>query len=211
MEGIVLALIVLALVGWRLFESRPTSRCRAYRPVTWRHHSRVALRPPEKKKARSAAEVSGIVGDFPAARVIRIIDGDTVTVETQWRRMTIRLDSIDCPEDGQHWGDTASYGLIKMIGGRTVRLEEHGLDSHGRTLATIYVRHANGHEWVNVNERMVTLGHAWVMRRFYDHLPRDRQEKLNRLEDWAKSKRVGLWRTQDPVPPWHWRRRKMVQ
>jgi endonuclease YncB( thermonuclease family) len=60
-------------------------------------------------------------------------------------------------------------------------------------------------EWVNVNERMVTLGHAWVMRKFYDHLPDDRQRNLNRLEAWARSKKVGLWRTPSPVPPWRWR------
>lgn len=72
-------------------------------------------------------------------------------------------------------------------------LEEHSQDSHGRTLATIYVRHANGSAWQNVNERMVTLGHAWVMRANYDHRSKDRKTKLNQLEGWAKSKKVGLW------------------
>ena len=57
----------------------------------------------------------------------------------------------------------------------------------------------------NVNERMVTLGHAWVMRMYYDHLPKSRQQKLNQLERWAKSKRVGLWKTDNPIPPWQWR------
>jgi micrococcal nuclease len=122
-----------------------------------------------------------------------------------WSEIRIRLDSIDCPEDGQYWGDTATYGLIKLIGGRRVHLEIHGLDSHGRTLATIYVRHEDRGEWTNVNERMITLGHAWVMRKFYDHLPRDRQDKLNRLENWARSRKVGLWRAQSPIPPWRWR------
>ncbi len=119
--------------------------------------------------------------------------------------MKVRLDSIDCPEDGQHWGDIAAYGLIKLVGGKTVHLEEHGIDPYGRTLATIYVRQSDGDAWQNVNERMVTLGHAWVMRRYYDHLPNDRQTKLNRLEAWAKSKKVGLWKTENPIPPWKWR------
>ena len=70
----------------------------------------------------------------------------------------------------------------------------------------IYVQHGHGSEWMNVNERMVTLGHAWVMRRFYNHLPKDRQQKLNRLERWARSKMVGLWQTPDPIPPWMWRK-----
>ena len=141
---------------------------------------------------------------------MRVVDRDTLIVAKGWSQTMIRLDSIDCPEDGQHWGDIAAFGLIKLVGGRRGVLEEHGLDSYGRTLATIYVRHANGEEWLNVNERMVTIGHAWVMRRFYDHLPKDRQAKLNRLEAWAKSKKVGLWSTENPIPPWQWRKQDNV-
>lgn len=73
-------------------------------------------------------------------------------------------------------------------------------------MATIYVESRTDSTLVNVNERLVTLGHAWVMRRFYDQLPPDRKVQLNRLERWAKSKRVGLWSTSNPVPPWKWRR-----
>jgi endonuclease YncB( thermonuclease family) len=164
----------------------------------------------DKKKALSAEVVRGLIEGFPEAKVVHVVDGDTVIVASGWSRAMVRLDSIDCPEDGQHWGDIASYGLIKLIGGRKVHLEEHGLDFHGRMLATIYVRHVNGEEWVNVNERMVVLGHAWVMYKFYDHLPKDRQDKLNRLENWARSKKVGLWRSQSPIPPWQWRNEERV-
>lgn len=164
----------------------------------------------DNKKAPGAAEAIGLIEGFQEAKVVHVVDGDTVIVANGWSRVMVRLDSIDCPEDGQPWGDIAAYGLIKLIGGRKVRLEEHGLDFHGRTLATIYVRHANGEDWVNVNERMVVLGHAWVMYKLYDHLPKDRQDKLNRLESWARSKKVGLWRTQCPIPPWLWRNGERV-
>ena len=146
-----------------------------------------------------------MIDTLPEVKVEHVIDGDTVVVVKNWKRIKIRLDSIDCPEDGQHWGDTAKYGLMKLIGKRKVRLEEHGIDYYGRTLATLYVQYEHGSEYMNVNERMVTLGHAWVMRRFYDHLPKDRQTKLNRLERWSKTKKVGLWRTPDPIAPWEWR------
>ena len=161
--------------------------------------------PAPKRKALSGTAVRQHIAGFPDAKVIEIIDGDTVDVAKQDRRVRIRLDSIDCPEDGQDWGDTAKYGLIKLIGGRNVRLEEHGLDIHGRTLATIYVQHPNADEYLNVNERMVTLGHAWVSNKYYDHLPHDRQVKLNQLEVWARSKKIGLWRAANPIPPWRWR------
>jgi len=162
-------------------------------------------RQSDKINARTGDEVKRFVATFPRAKVTKICDGDTLYVAKGWSRVKIRLDSIDCPEDGQHWGDTAKYGLIKLIGGRTVHLEQYGADDYGRTLATIYVELPNG-EWQNVNERMVTLGHAWVMRAYYDHLPPDRQATLNKLEAWARSKKVGLWSTLDPIPPWQWRK-----
>lgn len=146
--------------------------------------------------------------EFTKARVRQVIDGDTAIVTIGQSEIVVRLDSIDCPEDGQYWGDIAKYGLIKIVGGQNVRLEEHGKDSYGRTLATMYVWSEEKNEWLNVNERMVTLGHAWVMRRFYDHLTDDRKERLNRLESWAKSKKVGLWHQNEPTPPWKWRNRE---
>ena len=142
------------------------------------------------------------------AKVLRVIDGDTVDVRMRGNRIRIRLDSIDCPEDGQPWGDTAKAGLIKMIGGKSVHLEEHGYDQYGRTIATVFVTDDQKAKWINVNERMVTLGHAWVMRAYYSHLTEDRRRQLNRLEMWAKSKRVGLWKAPNPTPPWEWRRKK---
>ncbi len=156
-------------------------------------------------KAQSEVLLKGQIQNLPKVHVKWVIDGDTVIVTKGWREIRIRLDSIDCPEDGQEWGDTAKYGLIKLIDRQKVHLEEHGLDDYGRTMATIYVWHVHKGEWLNVNERMVMLGHAWVMRMFYDHLPQDRQDKLNRLEKWAKSKNVGLWRASNPIPPRKWR------
>ena len=160
------------------------------------------IKEPQKEAVGDAQ-----IQNFQKVKVEHIIDGDTVIVSTAWDKIKIRLDSIDCPEGDQHWGDIATFGLIKLIGGREVHIEDHGLDldPYERTLATIYVKHGYGSEWINVNERMVTLGHAWVMRRFYKHLPKDRQDQLNRLERWARSKKVGLWKTQKPIPPWKWR------
>lgn len=188
---------MLNLILRAIFASgtRPTSR----------YSSPDSVARASKKPALPEATIRESIDALPSAKVLYVVDGDTVIVAKGRKETVIRLDSIDCPEDGQHWGDIAAYGLIKLVGGRTVQIEEHGIDAHGRTLATIYVWHKDKSQWMNVNERMVTLGHAWVMHKFYDHLPRDRQEKLNRLERWARSKKVGLWRTQNPEPPWRWR------
>lgn len=135
-------------------------------------------------------------------------DGDTIVVSLGGERVTVRLDSIDCPENDQPWGYTAHAGLIRLIGGRSVHMEVHGYDDFGRTLATLYVGVLNGEQWLNVNEQMIVLGHAWVMRKYFDHLPVSRQQKLFRLLYWAKSRNVGLWSTPDPIPPWKWKSMK---
>ena len=210
---IIIAIFAVVMMFLYFLRTKPLEHKSGYQKPITSHPQKKPIQSEQqnnvktanKTKAQSEAAVEEQIKNFPKVKVEHIIDGDTVVVVKDWHKIRIRLDSIDCPEDGQHWGDTAKYGLIKLIGGRKVRLEEHGQDRYERTLATIYVQHGYGSEWINVNERMVTLGHAWVIRKFYDHLPKDRQDKLNRLERWARSKKVGLWQTPNPIPPWKWR------
>jgi micrococcal nuclease len=138
------------------------------------------------------------------AEVLWVLDGDTVDVRMGGRAVRVRLYSIDCPEDGQPWGVTAKAGLIKMIARKRVVLEVYGIDKYGRTLATMFAHHGPESKLINVNERMVMLGHAWVMPAC-THLSEDRRRQLYRLEAWARSKHVGLWKTPNPIPPWNWR------
>jgi len=167
-----------------------------------------ARKEPQLKSGTGGNLVSDTeqtVSSLPRYKVERVVDGDTVIVSTLRHKLTIRLSSIDCPEDGKEWGDIARAGLIKIIGGQHVQVETHHSDHYERTVATLYVFDNNDTKWTNVNEKMVMLGHAWVMRRYYDHLPKHRQAQLNNLERWAKSKRVGLWKSPNPIAPWSWR------
>ncbi|HBT97754.1 MAG TPA: nuclease [Desulfobulbaceae bacterium] len=51
---------------------------------------------------------------------------------------------------------------------------------------------------------MVSTGYAWVYPR-YCRLPSVRKE-YERGEQLARATRCGLWRDQNPIPPWKWRR-----
>lgn len=159
--------------------------------------------PRTGEQRRASAEIYESPQWVEDAKVGYVIDGDTVVVFKGREQFKVRLYGIDCPEDGQQWGDIATAGLIKMIGGKYVDLEVFGVDVYERLLATIYVD--DGSEFIDVNEKMVVKGHAWVMRRYYKELSKDRQTQLNKLESWAKKKKVGLWRNDNPVPPWKWR------
>ena len=159
-------------------------------------------RNPQRDNRASSVRQNGA---YRSARVQHVIDGDTVIVSTFWRKIRIRLDSVDSPEQDQHWGDIARYGLINLIGGNKILFEEHGQDRYGRTVATIYVQENTRTSWINVNAKMIALGHAWVMRNLNRHLSKKRQDELNNLENWARTKKVGLWQSSHPVPPWKWR------
>lgn len=172
-------------------------------------HSARADRGRYRRNARSRPEPLSTLDVVPgvvAAQVVWVLDGDTVDVRIEDRVVRVRLASIDCPEDGQPWGDVAKAGLIKMIGGKPVLLEAHGVDDYGRMLATVFATHGDEGKLINVNERMVMLGHAWVMQGRCAHPSQESQRQLLRLQAWARSKKVGLWRSPDPEPPWLWRR-----
>ncbi len=109
-------------------------------PKQTRYQSNDTQLPPvlESKIILTIKDVEQIQ-KLPSVKVKHVIDGDTVIVESKSSQVKIRLDSIDCPEQEQEWGEIATRGLIKLIGGKSVKLEVHGSDAHDRTLATLFV------------------------------------------------------------------------
>jgi endonuclease YncB( thermonuclease family) len=105
------------------------------------------------------------------ARVVKIADGDTITVlrddNTQER---VRLASIDAPERGQPYGTRAKDALAGLVFDQDVRVEVVDVDRYGRTVGTVWVDNLKraGTAWVvdvNVNAEMLRQGYAWVYRK----------------------------------------------
>src|SRR5262245_47846253 len=112
---------------------------------------RAAAGEPEADLPREVPHPDGTPRALQGVSVKWVDDGDTAIVSNFSSETTLRLFAIDCPEDSQPWGDTATAGLIKMVARRFVYIETHGVDAYGRTLATIYVQHES--KLINVNER----------------------------------------------------------
>jgi len=55
---------------------------------------------------------------------------------------------------------------------------------------------------LNVNKQMVRTGHAWVYKRYM------KDKTLITDEDYAKSKKIGIWALAEHlrVAPWIWRK-----
>jgi endonuclease YncB( thermonuclease family) len=129
------------------------------------------------------------------ARVVRVHDGDTLTVLDRGREVRIRLWGIDAPEHGQPWSRRARDALAARAMRRDAVVVERGADAYGRTLARVSVG------GVDLAEAQVRDGYAWVFHRYTS------DERLLALEDDARVARRGLWSSADAEAPWNWRER----
>jgi micrococcal nuclease len=121
-----------------------------------------------------------------------VVDGDTIEVEMDGRRHTVRYIGIDTPEVADPrrpvmcYGEEASRRNRQLVEGRTVLLEKDvsETDRYGRLLRYVW---ADG---VFVNAALVREGYA----RVYTVPPDVRYAELfRRLEREAREQGRGLW------------------
>ena len=128
------------------------------------------------------------------AKVIAVMDGDTVMVEHAKKRTTIRLASIDAPERTQAYGDVSRDALTGRLLRKEVLIVPHAVDDYGRTVATIEL---NG---VNINQEQVRKGYAW------DYSFHHADHQIVALQNEARAAKRGLWSEANPLPPWEYRK-----
>ena len=83
-----------------------------------------------------------------SARVVRVIDGDTIEVSIDGAEEDVRYIGVDTPETVkpgapvQCYGPQASAANHRLVEGRTVRLvfDRERRDAYGRLLAYVYTR-----------------------------------------------------------------------
>ena len=132
--------------------------------------------------------------DGPArpARVLRVVDGDTIVVRLHGRRERVRYIGIDAPESVapdrpvECYGHAAAAENRRLVSGRTVTLatDAERRDRFGRLLAYVRV------EGRLVNEELVRGGFATTL----EIAPNLRHAaRLRALEREARRARRGLW------------------
>jgi endonuclease YncB( thermonuclease family) len=134
-------------------------------------------------------------------RVIRIADGDTITVldasNTQHR---IRLQGIDAPESHQDFGTQSKKNLSSLIFDKEVTVQYDKTDRYGRLVGKILL------DGRDINLEQVRAGMAWHYKDYErEQSPQDR-ETYAHAEDEARRVRRGLWSDANPVEPSEFRR-----
>ena len=132
-------------------------------------------------------------GEF-VGRVVKIQDGDTLTVLVSKKQITVRLIDIDAPERKQPFGTSSRQSLAEMCAGKFAEVAERGKDRYGRTLGRVSCAS------VDANADQVRRGMAWVFERYAA-----KDSPLYAVQAEARAARRGLWQDAKPVPPWEWR------
>lgn len=134
-------------------------------------------------------------------RVVRVSDGDTVTLlDGLHQEHRIRLSGIDAPEKSQAFGQLSKAALSALVFGMEVRAECGKRDRYRRELCKILV---NG---LDVNLEQVRSGMAWWYRHYQKEQSPEDRIAYSEAESQGKGRQVGLWSELGPVPPWLFRR-----
>jgi endonuclease YncB( thermonuclease family) len=134
------------------------------------------------------------------ARLIKVIDGDTVRVRLDSGPMMVRLHGIDSPERNQASGADARNFLRGLIRSGDLEIEPvEQRDRYDRMVGRIYVRGED------VNAQVVEAGFAWAYREYLGNAPGDRDYCT--LEASARAARRGLWARNPETweAPWDFR------
>lgn len=122
-----------------------------------------------------------------AARVLRVLDGDTIEVDVAGSVQRVRYLGIDAPESsGDPWAEQASAKNREWVDGQTVWLEQDtsDTDQYGRLLRYVYMGE------LFVNAQLVRLGLASCL-----SVPPDVRHAavLAAAEQEAQRERLGQW------------------
>ena len=132
------------------------------------------------------------------ARVLRVIDGDSVIVENNNNEITLRLKYIDAPELNQSFGKESKSFLQKLVSHKDIHVSSSYKDRYGRSLSEIFFYENN--VAIYINAKLIKSGHAWVYKNYRSN------EYLMNLEKDAKFNKRGLWKEKNPLEPWVYRK-----
>lgn len=123
---------------------------------------------------------------------MKVLEGDMIKVLYKGKLVNVRLSSIDCPERGQAYGREAAEFTAMMAHSGPVRVDVKAVNSVGTVSAEVTLMDAG----LNINRELVKAGFAWW------HSKHSNDTSYADLEKTARKMKVGLWKAENPTPPW---------
>lgn len=156
--------------------------------------SAVVSQGDEDISSSEVEESTELAKDRELFDVVKVIDGDTITIKLDGKNETIRLIGLDTPETNdprtgvQCFGKEATAKLKAVIGKRVSIEKDAGegeRDKYDRLLAYVY-----SEEGLHLNKYLIEQGYAYEYT--YDD-PYKYQKEFKAAQADAKAKQRGLW------------------
>ncbi len=139
--------------------------------------------------------------DLLTGKVVKVVDGDTLYIlDANYKEHKIRLAGVDAPERKQAYGLASRKHLLSIVAGKQVTVEYQKRDRYGRIVGKIWV---NG---IDACLEQVKAGFAWHYKKYQHEQSSEDQRLYADAENQARNDRLGLWRENNPMPPWEYRR-----
>lgn len=138
-------------------------------------------------------------GGTTAGKVISVIDGNTVEVLTEANEVVlVILADIDSPELTQEFGNEAKEYLEKISLKKNVIVEFRGKDRKGNNLGILLIKGKT-----DARVALLQQGLAWTSER-------NPNPALETHRTSAQAEGKGLWKNDNPTPPWIYRREQSM-
>ncbi len=139
--------------------------------------------------------------DTLTGKVVKITDGDTLYVlDANYQQHKVRLAGIDAPERKQAYGLASRKHLLSVVAGKQVTVEYQKRDRYGRIVGKVLL------DGIDVYLEQVKAGFAWHYKKYQHEQSLEDQRLYADAENQAREERLGLWRENNPIPPWEHRR-----
>ena len=142
--------------------------------------------------------------DLPPATILwtvqHVYDGDTVMLrplQNLWREpIKLRISDIDAPEYDQDFGNTARLALMRLCQRHNMLVRAYivGYDRYRRALGSLECNKKDAATY------LVARGLAW-------EYPHNHNANIHYAYLNARRLKLGLWQSNNPIPPWQWRHR----
>lgn len=129
-------------------------------------------------------------------KVIKVADGDTITILHKGKKTKVRFYGIDAPEKKQEYGMKSLDTLKKLVNNKNVKVEIKDKDQYGRVVGIVYLKNTN------VNLYMLETGSAWWYKRYAKH-----EFQFEKAVKKAQKEKIGLWKKKNPMAPWEFRKK----
>jgi len=142
-----------------------------------------------------------VSADTLTGKVIKITDGDTLyALDANHKQHKIRLAGIDAPERKQAYGLASRKHLASIVADKQIRIEYQKRDRYGRIVGKVLL------DGIDACLEQVKAGYAWHYKKYQHEQSLEDQRLYANAENQAREERLGLWRENNPTPPWEYRR-----